>query len=137
MPCNYFVTGTFCNIQFNYNYLRKIFFSEFFAAYQKSPSNFEYFEQKDDPYKLWILEITRQRKMWLVKWLKSLVWETLATVNMLNSLKNCPTAVPSYCFITFTKIELQSVCLTVSQILRVFVNTLTATDKYSVRITKN
>ena len=73
----------------------------------------------------------------LVKCVKSLVSEHLAGIKMLHSLRTCPTAVPSYCFITFTKIELQSVCLTVSQILRVFVNTLTATDKYSVRITKN
>ena len=40
------------------------------------------------------------RKMWLVKCVKSLVSELLATVNMLNSLKICTAALPLSCFIT-------------------------------------
>ena len=69
--------------------------------------------------------------MWLVKYLKSLVSEHLATVNMLNSLKT--TAIPSYCFITLIKIGLDNVHLSISEILGVLVNTLTADNKYSLR----
>ena len=75
--------------------------------------------------------------MWLVKCLKSFVSEYLATVNMLNSLKNCTTALPWYCFMTFAKIELQNNRFSVSEILGVFVNTLTADDKYSLCNRKN
>ena len=77
------------------------------------------------------------RNMWLVKRLKSLFSEHRLIVNMLNSFKTCTTALPSYCFITFTKIELENVCLSISEILGVFVNTLTADDKYSLRNRKN
>ena len=49
---------------------------------------------------------------------------------MLNSLKTCTTAVPSYCFTTSAKIESENVRLTASEILRVLVNTLTANVKY-------
>ena len=72
------------------------------------------------------------RNIWLVKCLKSLFSEHRLTVSMLNSLKTCTAALPSYCFITFTKIELQNVCLSISETLGVFVNTLTADDKYSL-----
>ena len=71
--------------------------------------------------------------MWLVKCLKSLVSEHLATVNMLNSLETCTTAIPSYCFITLVKIRLDNVHLSISEILGVLVNTLTADNKYSLR----
>ena len=67
--------------------------------------------------------------MWLAKCVKSPVSEHLATVNMLNSLKNCTRALRSYCFITFAKIEWQNARLVVSEILGVFANTLTANDK--------
>ena len=56
---------------------------------------------------------------------------------MLNSLKTCTTALPSYSFITLAKIELEIIRLTVSEMLGVFVNTLTADDKYSLRNRKN
>ena len=75
--------------------------------------------------------------MWLVKNLKSIISDHLVTVNMLNSLKNCTTALPSYCFITFAKIELENVRVRVSETLGVFVNTLTADDKYSLCNRKN
>ena len=75
--------------------------------------------------------------MWLVKCLKNLASEHLGTVNMLNSLKTCTTALPLYFFITLAKIELANIGLSVSEILRVFVNTLTANDIYSLRNRKN
>ena len=56
---------------------------------------------------------------------------------MLNSLKTCTTALPSYFFITLAKIELEIIRLTVSEMLGVIVNTLTADDKYSLRNRKN
>ena len=77
------------------------------------------------------------RNIWLVKCLKSLFSEHRLTVSMLNSLKTCTTALPSYFFITFTKIELENVCLSISETLGVFVNTLTADDKYSLCNRKN
>ena len=49
--------------------------------------------------------------MWLVKYLKNLASEHLATVSMLNSLKNGTKALPSYFFITLAKIELENVRL--------------------------
>ena len=75
--------------------------------------------------------------MWLVKYLKSLLSEHLAKVNMLNSLKTCNTALPSYYFIILANIEFRNISLNVSEILRVFVNTLTADDKYYLRKCKN
>ena len=58
-------------------------------------------------------------------------------MNMLNIPKNCTTELPSYCFITLTKIEVQNFGLRLSEILRMFVKTLTAHDKYSLRNRKN
>ena len=75
--------------------------------------------------------------MWLVKCLKSLVSEHLVTVNMLNSLKNCITGIPSYCFITLIKIELENVRLSLSEMLGAFVNRLSGNDKCFLCITKN
>ena len=73
----------------------------------------------------------------LVKCLKSLVLVHLATVNMLSSLKTCTTALWSYCFTTSAKIELEKFRLTGSEILGVFVNTVTADDKYSLQNREN
>ena len=56
---------------------------------------------------------------------------------MLNSLKTCIKTPPSYCFIRLRKLELEKVCLSASEILRVFVNTLYADDKYSLGNRKN
>ena len=70
--------------------------------------------------------------MRLVKCLKSLVLQHRARVNMLKSLKNCTAALPSYCLITLTKTELENIRLSKSEILGVFVNTMTADDKYSL-----
>ena len=75
--------------------------------------------------------------MWLVKGLKNLPSENFATVNMLHSLKTCTTAFPSYCFITLAKTELENIRLSVSQILRVFLHTSTADDKYFLSNSKN
>ena len=75
--------------------------------------------------------------MWLVKCLKSLVSEHLATVSMLKSLKKCTKALPPYHFITLAKIELENVRPSLSEILGVFVNTLTANDKYYLHNRKN
>ena len=44
---------------------------------------------------------------------------------MLNSLKKCNKALPSCSFITLAKSKLQNVRLSVTEILRVFVKTLT------------
>ena len=75
--------------------------------------------------------------MWLVKCLKSLFAKYLPTVNMLNSQKTCTTALSLYSLITLAQSELQNVPLSVSQILGVFVITLTIDDKYSLRNRKN
>ena len=56
---------------------------------------------------------------------------------MLNSLKTRTAALPSSCFITSVKIELENVRLSLSGTLAVFVNTSTAVDKYSLRNGKN
>ena len=112
-------------------------FSQFFAAYLKSKSNFEHFEKQEFAQILCIFEMRYCERLWLVKCLKSLVSKHLAKVNRLNSLKTCTTAVRSYYLIILAKIELENVCLSISKILRVLVGILAATDKYSVRITKN
>ena len=44
---------------------------------------------------------------------------------MLNSLKKCTKALPSCCFITLAKIKLENVRISVTEILQVFVKTLT------------
>ena len=75
--------------------------------------------------------------MWLSKCLKSLVSEHCVTVNMLNSLKSITTTLPSYRFITLAKTELENILCSVSKILRVFVNTFTADDKYFLHNSKN
>ena len=75
--------------------------------------------------------------MWLVKCLKSLVSEHLATVNMLSSLEDSTTALPSYCFISLADFGLENVHLSVSEILVVFATTMTADDKYSLHNRKN
>ena len=75
--------------------------------------------------------------MWLVKLLKRLVSENRSTVNILNSLKNCTIALPWYCFITLVKFEMDNACLSVSGILGVYADTLTAHGKYSLRNTDN
>ena len=49
---------------------------------------------------------------------------------MLKSLKNCSTEVPSHCFITLEKIELENVRISVPEILGVFVNTSTANNNH-------
>ena len=75
--------------------------------------------------------------MWLFKRLKSFVSKHPVTVNILNSLKHCNTALPSHCFITLGKIESENIRLSVSEILGVFVSTLTAEEKYSLRNRNN
>ena len=70
--------------------------------------------------------------MWLVKYLKSLSSEHRSTVNILNSLKNCTATLPLYCFITLAKIKMGNARVSVSEILGVFVNTLTSDGKYSL-----
>ena len=75
--------------------------------------------------------------MWLVKSLKSVVSEHRSTVSMLKSLKKFTKALLSYCFITLAKIELGKSRFSVFELLGVFVNTLTANDKYSLRTRKN
>ena len=71
--------------------------------------------------------------MWLVIYLDSVISEHHATVNMLNSLKNCTTALTSHCLIALAKSKLENVALSVFETLRVFVNTLTADEKYYLR----
>ena len=56
---------------------------------------------------------------------------------MLNSLKICTRAIPSYFFIILSKIELEVVCLSISEMLAFLVDTSTADDKYSLRNRKN
>ena len=75
--------------------------------------------------------------MWLVKYLKSLSSEYRSTVNILNSLKNCTATLPLYCFITLAKIKMGNARVSVSEILGVFVNTLTSDGKYSLRNRQN
>ena len=77
------------------------------------------------------------RNMWVVKFRKGLMSEHLAKVNMLNGLKNCTTALSSYCLITLAKTEMKNVGLSISEMLGVFFNTLTADNKYSLRNRKN
>ena len=47
------------------------------------------------------------------------------------------TSLPSYCFITLAKIDLENTHLSVSEIVGVFVNTSTVDNKYSLRKRKN
>ena len=71
--------------------------------------------------------------MWFVKILKNLVSEHVATVNMLKSLKTWTKAIPSYCLITLANIELENDSFKISETLGVFVNTLTADERYSLQ----
>ena len=64
--------------------------------------------------------------MWLFKCLKRLVSEHQVTDSMINSLKKRTEAFPTYCFITLTKIVFENIRCSVSEIVGVFVNTLTA-----------
>ena len=76
--------------------------------------------------------------MWLAKCLKRLVFsEHLATVNILSSLKNCTTALPSDCVMTLAKVDLESVRLSASQKVGVFVNALTGDGSYPLRNRRN
>ena len=74
----------------------------------------------------------RLPKTWLVKCQKSHFSTHPLTVTMLNSPKNCTEALLSYFFITLAKIKLENVRLSVSKILGVFVNTLTAGSKHAL-----
>ena len=56
---------------------------------------------------------------------------------MLTSLKNCNRAVPSYYFMNLEKVEWENIRLSVSEIGGVFVNVLTADDKYSLHNMNN
>ena len=56
---------------------------------------------------------------------------------MVNSVKTCTLALPSYSFITLAETESENIGLSVSEIVEVFVNTLAADDKYSLRDRKN
>ena len=71
--------------------------------------------------------------MWLFKCLKRLVSEHQVTDSMINSLKKRTEAFPTYCFITLAKIVFENIRCSVSEIVGVFVNTLTADEKYSLR----
>ena len=51
---------------------------------------------------------------------------------MLKSLKNCTTVLPSYCFITLREVELENIRLSVSEILGVFVESLSADVMYTL-----
>ena len=63
-------------------------FFEFFIAFQKSGSNFEYFKIKDEALKLSISEII-DPKIRLVKSLKGPVSEEPSLNNMLTGPKDC------------------------------------------------
>ena len=56
--------------------------------------------------------------------------ETVMLNTMLNSPKSCITVLPSYCFITLAKNDLENIRVSVCEILGMFVNTLTAGGKY-------
>ena len=56
---------------------------------------------------------------------------------MSNSLKTCPATPPSYYFVILAKIDLENVSRSVSEILEVFVNTFSASDKYFLHNRKN
>ena len=71
--------------------------------------------------------------MLLVKCVKGVVSGHLAPVNILKSLKNYNPGLSSDFFMTLAKVELQNVRLSVSEILGVFVNTLSADVMYSLR----
>ena len=76
--------------------------------------------------------------MCLIKCLKSLVPEHVPTVNMLTSLKkNCNRAVSSYFFMNLEKVESENIRLSVSEIVGVFVDVLTADNKYSLHNMNN
>ena len=66
-----------------------------------------------------------------------LVSQNLATVSMLNSLKTCTTAFPSHCFVTLSKIDMENIRLSVSEVLRVFVNKLSTNNTYFLCNRKN
>ena len=106
---------------------KQIFFSQFLAACLKFASNVERFQRKMT-VKGYVFLKLETAKMWLVKGLKNLLLEHLATVNMLSSQKTCTTALPSYCFITLAENEFENIGLSVSEIIRVFVNRLTADE---------
>ena len=63
-------------------------FSEFFCAFFGSPLNFEHFYKKRWPSYLIYLRNYRPRKTCLDKCLKTLVWEDLSTVDMVNGAKH-------------------------------------------------
>ena len=65
---------------------KQIFFSQFLAACLKFASNVERF-QKKMTVKGYVFLKLETAKMWLVKGLKNLLLEHLATVNMLSSQK--------------------------------------------------
>ena len=58
--------------------------SQLFRAFLKFASNFQYFQTKDDPSSIIYSENYRLPKMWLEKYLKSLISEHPSNVSMLK-----------------------------------------------------
>ena len=76
-------------------------------------------------------------KTWLDKCLKSATSQYLLTSNMVNALEHCSNLNDGSCitfiyWLLWRQLSLKKSLLVICKILRLFVNTLTAYDKYSV-----
>ena len=89
-------------------------FSQFFAVFVTFTLGFQYFEKKDNPHRFLYFGSYRLPKMWLGKYLKSLVSEHPSKLNMLKGLKhlwNLQTALLSQLFTTLGKTDSENVSL--------------------------
>ena len=76
-------------------------------------------------------------KTWLDKCLKSATSQYLLTSNMVNALEHCSnlndgSSITFIYWLLWRKLSLKKSLLVICKILRLFVNTFTAYDKYSV-----
>ena len=115
-----FVIGRICSIQFHVSKKRKLF-SHFLLLHIWNLGQMLNIRKKKMTligYVLSKLEIGKDVVCWSSNKLGP---EHLAKVNMVNSLKTCTTALPSYCFITLAETEWENIGLSVSVLVYVLV----------------
>ena len=113
-------------------------FVPFFYPFSKSKKNWECFEKKDEPQRLFRSEIIDCKKESYLNAQKAPCPEHLWTVNILKGPKYCLTLHSSIVLILFDNSEKKISCrnsvLVLSEILRFFVNKLTPDDRHSLSV---
>ena len=110
-------------------------FSEFFSALLKSTLNFAHSRKKDDPHSRCISQIIVSEKGDSINICKFVLKRSLPRKTWQKRPKTveiCKTLPLPYLFISVNIIQLEKSMLALCKILRLFVNTLTDDDKYSL-----